>query len=50
MKKKEKIILKKELENSNWRLINDSMNYWLGFLSGRLRAYEIEDDLLKLAK
>lgn len=34
----------------NWRLISNSVEYRLGVLSGRVRAYETEDDLLALAK
>lgn len=40
-------LLKSTLENTNWRLI-DRVNYRLGFLSGRLKGYEREEDLLKL--
>ncbi len=36
------------LEETNWRLMSDGVSYRLGFLSGRLRAYENEDDLKKL--
>jgi hypothetical protein len=34
----------------NWRLISNSIEYRLGVLSGRIRAYETEIDLLELAK
>jgi hypothetical protein len=34
----------------NWRLISNSIEYRLGVLSGRIRAYEMEVDLLELAK
>ncbi|HUD44952.1 MAG TPA: hypothetical protein VMR41_05385, partial [Patescibacteria group bacterium] len=40
-------LLKNTLENTNWRLV-DGVSYRLGFLSGRLKGYEREDDLLKL--
>lgn len=40
-------LLKSTLENTNWRLA-DRVSYRLGFLSGRLKGYEREDDLLKL--
>ena len=40
-------LLKNTLENTNWRLV-DRVSYRLGFLSGRLKGYEREDDLLKL--
>lgn len=40
-------LLKTILENTNWRLA-DRVSYRLGFLSGRLKGYEREDDLLNL--
>lgn len=40
-------LLKSLLENTNWRLM-DGVSYRLGFLSGRLKGYEREEDLLKL--
>ena len=43
-------LIKKHLADTNWRLMSDGINYRLGFLSGRLRAYEREEDLLKLVK
>jgi len=43
-------LLKKTLENSNWRLMSDGVSYRLGILEGRLRAFEREEDLLKLVK
>lgn len=36
------------LENTNWRLMTGGIDYRLGLLTGRLRAYESEEDLLKL--
>ncbi len=42
-----KIIINKTLENTNWRLMSDGVSYRLGFLSGRLRGLEKEEDLLK---
>ncbi len=36
------------LADSNWRLMSDGVDYRLGYLSGRLRAYEREEDLIKL--
>ena len=41
-------LLKKCLEETNWRLMNEGISYRLGVLSGRLRIYENEDDLVKL--
>lgn len=43
-----KRLFKKALENTNWRLMSDGVNYRLGILSGRLRGYEGEEDLKKL--
>lgn len=44
--------LKKAIErallDTNWRLMSDGIHYRLGYLSGRLRAYEQEEDLKKL--
>jgi len=40
-------LIKSILENANWRLV-DGVSYRLGFLSGRLKGYEREDDLVKL--
>jgi len=41
-------LLKKKLSNTNWRLMSDGVFYKLGILSGRLRGYENDEDLLKL--
>ena len=43
-------IIKKALEDTNWRLMSDGISYRMGILSGRLRAYEREEDLMELAK
>lgn len=43
-----KRLFKKVLENTNWRLMSDGVSYRLGVLSGRLKGYESEEDLLKL--
>ncbi len=41
-------LLKTKLEDTNWRLMSDGVNYRLGMLEWRLRAYEREEDLIKL--
>lgn len=41
-------IIKKALGDTNWRLMSDGISYRLGILTGRLRAYEREEDLIKL--
>lgn len=38
------------LAGTNWRLVVDSVTYRLGYLQGRLKAYETEEDLLDLVK
>lgn len=40
--------VRKALEGTNWRLMSDGISYRLGYLSGRLRAYEREEDLKQL--
>lgn len=45
-----KKLLKKTLKGTNWRLMSDGVSYRLGFLRGRLRGYEGDEDLLKLVK
>ncbi len=46
--------LKKTIENSlkdtNWRLMSDGISYRLGYLNGRLRAYEGEAEIVDLLK
>jgi len=41
-------LIKKNLENTNWRLMSEGISYRLGYLNGRLRAYEREEDLKQL--
>ncbi len=43
-------VIKKTLEGTNWRLMSEGVNYGLGYLSGRLKGYEQEEDLLQLVK
>lgn len=42
-------IIKTTLEDTNWRLISNSVIYRLGYLKGQLKGYEQEEDMLKLA-
>jgi hypothetical protein len=42
-------IISKDLFNTNWRLQVSSVSYRLAYLTGKLKAYESEEDLLKLA-
>ncbi len=43
-----KRLIKKILQDTNWRLMSDGIAYRLGILTGRLRGYESEEDLIKL--
>jgi len=43
-------VIKKALEASNWRLMSEGVSYRLGYLSGRLKGYESEEDLVQLIK
>ncbi|OGJ00408.1 MAG: hypothetical protein A3C70_03175 [Candidatus Zambryskibacteria bacterium RIFCSPHIGHO2_02_FULL_43_14] len=43
-------IVKNALAGTNWRLMSDGISYRMGILTGRLRAYEREEDLLKLVQ
>jgi predicted RNA-binding Zn-ribbon protein involved in translation (DUF1610 family) len=45
-----KKIVKKTLENTNWRLMSDGISYRLGYLSGRLKAYESENSIKELVE
>lgn len=42
-------LVKASLEDTNWRLMTGSVSYRLGYLEGRLKGYEREVDMLKLA-
>lgn len=42
-------IIKTVLEDTNWRLLSNSVMYRLGYLKGQLKGYEQEEDMLKLA-
>ncbi len=41
-------LLKKTLENTNWRLMSEGISYRLGVLTGRFRCYEKEEDRVKI--
>lgn len=49
-KKDLKNALQEALEGSNWRLMSEGIEYRLGFVSGRIRGLESEEDLLKLVQ
>lgn len=42
--------VEKALADTNWRLMSNGIHYRLGYLSGRLRAYEREEDLKHLVE
>lgn len=41
-------LVKETLEDTNWRLMSKGVSYRLGMLEGRFKAYEKEEDLVKL--
>lgn len=43
-------LLKKALNDTNWRLMSEGTSYRVGILTGRLRAYEREEDLIELVQ
>lgn len=43
-------VIKKALERSNWRLMSEGVFYRLGYLSGRLKGYEREEDLVQIIR
>ena len=43
-----KKLIKDTLKDTNWRLMSDGIHYRLGYLSGTLKAYEQEEDLIEL--
>jgi len=45
-----KKLINRLLEDTNWRLMSGGINYRLGILTGRLKAYEREEDLVEIIK
>ncbi|HWZ23394.1 MAG TPA: hypothetical protein VNW06_12105 [Cytophagaceae bacterium] len=43
-------LFKKMLIGTNWRLMSEGVSYRLGYLSGRLKGHEREEDLLEVVK
>ncbi len=43
-------LLKDSLKDTNWRLMSDHLSYRLGYISGRIRGYESDEDLMQLYK
>ncbi|MDO8460018.1 MAG: hypothetical protein Q7S74_02835 [Nanoarchaeota archaeon] len=42
-------LIKDTLEGTNWRLMSEGVFYRLGFISGRLKGYEREEDFFELS-
>lgn len=42
-------IIKETLEATNWRLMTDSLSSRLGYVTGRLKGYEREEDFFEIA-
>ncbi len=42
-------LIKDALEGTNWRLMSEGVHYRLGYLSGRLKGHDREEDILELA-
>lgn len=49
-KSKCKKIITVALEKTNWRLMSDGLDYRLGYLNGKLKGYENEEDLMKILR
>lgn len=43
-------LIRTTLEPTSWRLMNDGVTYRLGILSGKLKGYEREEDLVQLVQ
>lgn len=41
-------IVKAALSETNWRLMSEGVMYRLGYVYGRLKGYEQEEDLMKI--
>lgn len=41
-------VIKNTIEETNWRLLTGSITYRMGYLQGRLKGYEREEDMIKL--
>lgn len=45
-----KKLIEKSLMDTNWRLMSDGIHYRIGILTGRLKAYEREEDLISIVE
>ncbi len=43
-----KRIINNTLEKTNWRLMSEGIDYRLGYLTGKLKGYENEEDIANL--
>lgn len=43
-------LIKKTLEDTNWRLMTEGALYRLGYVYGRLKGYEREEDLMEIVR
>lgn len=43
-------LINKLLENTNWKLMSTGIDYRMGYLTGRLKGYENEEELAKYLK
>jgi phage FluMu protein Com len=43
-------LIKTALEDTNWRLMSEGISYRLGYVYGRLKGYEREEDFMQLVK
>lgn len=43
-------LIKATLEGTNWRLMSEGVMFRLGYLTGKLKGYEREEDLIKIVK
>lgn len=41
-------LISKQLDDSNWRLVRTSLTYRMGYLTGKLKGYETDEDLRDL--
>lgn len=49
-RKKLQQLIKGALEDTNWRLMTEGTSYRLGYVYGRLRGYEQEEDLMEIVR
>lgn len=45
-----KKLIQEALDDTNWRLMSEGVSYRLGYLQGRLKAFETDEDLITLVR